>query len=111
MSNCIFCKILTGEFTTDFIYEDEYIVAFNDLYPKATVHVLVVPKKHIESLDHLSLEDQKLMGHLTVTLPKIARLCGLDNGFRTIVNTGPGGKQEVPHIHYHILGGEFPKSM
>ena len=104
MSDCIFCKIADGDLPADKIYEDAEFIAFKDLYPKASVHVLVIPKKHIASLVEQTSEDIELMGRLTALLPKIAKACGL-KGFRTIINTGPEGGQEVFHLHYHVLGG------
>jgi histidine triad (HIT) family protein len=105
MTDCIFCKIIAGEIPCSTVYEDDKILAFKDIEPKASVHILVIPKIHIESLAHLNEEQQELMGYLTLKLPEIAKSQGLDDGFRTIINTGPGGGQEVGHIHYHILGG------
>lgn len=105
MSDCIFCKIVAGEIPSKRVYEDEHLIAFHDIHPKAPVHVLVIPRKHIDSLAEATAADAALLGHATLTLPKIARELGLDQGFRTIVNTGPGGGQEVYHLHYHILGG------
>lgn len=105
MTGCIFCKIIAGEIPSSKVYEDDKIFAFNDINPKASVHVLVIPKHHIDSLDHLDQNQQDLMGYMILKLPEIARSQGLNNGFRTIINTGPGGGQEVGHIHFHILGG------
>lgn len=105
MSDCIFCRILAGEIPSQRVYEDEDVVAFRDLHPKAPVHVLVVPRQHIASLNEATAADAALLGRITLVLPKLARELGLSDGFRTIVNTGPGGGQEVFHLHYHILGG------
>lgn len=105
MSDCLFCKIAAGEIPATRVYEDEHLIAFHDIRPKAPVHVLVIPRKHIASLVEVGAEDAALLGQVTVTLPKIALALGLDQGFRTIINTGPGGGQEVYHLHYHILGG------
>lgn len=105
MSDCIFCKIIDKQIPGDVVYEDDHILAFRDINPKAEVHVLVIPKKHIDSLAHLEAEDHQVVGHLTLKLREIAHQEGLQSGFRTIVNTGRGGGQEVDHIHYHILGG------
>jgi len=105
MTDCIFCKIIAGEIPSSKVYEDEKIFVFKDINPKASVHLLVIPKIHIESLDHLDQSQQELMGYMTVKLAEIARSQGLETGFRTIINTGPGGGQEVGHIHFHILGG------
>ena len=105
MSDCIFCKIVAQKIPAKLVHEDADFIAFEDIRPKAKVHVLVVPKKHIESLAHQQPEDLHLLGKLTQLLPVVAKKCGLHNGFRTVVNTGPGGGQEVAHLHYHILGG------
>jgi histidine triad (HIT) family protein len=105
MSDCIFCKIIAGDIPSHKVYEDDLIFAFNDIAPKADVHVLVIPKQHIARLDHATEADSALLSHLMLKLPEIAHSQGLDNGFRTIVNTGPGGGQEVDHLHFHILGG------
>ncbi|MCY4329738.1 MAG: histidine triad nucleotide-binding protein [Endozoicomonadaceae bacterium] len=107
MTDCIFCKIVEGTLAADIIYEDDFCIAFKDLYPKAPVHVLVIPKKHIENLAALRAEDQPLMGHMLLKLTGIAESQGLEDGFRTITNTGPGGGQEVYHLHFHILGGNI----
>lgn len=105
MSDCIFCRIVAGELPCNKVYEDDEFIAFHDISPKAPVHVLVIPKAHIESLAGLNSTHHDLIARLTLLLPKIAEQCGLKNGFRTIVNTGPGGGQEVGHLHYHLLGG------
>ncbi len=106
MSDCIFCKIIAGDIPSKKVYEDELIYAFNDIAPKADVHVLVIPKQHIARLDQAQPSDAELLSHLLLSLPKIALLKGLETGFRTILNTGPGGGQEVDHLHFHILGGK-----
>ncbi|MDT8370936.1 MAG: histidine triad nucleotide-binding protein [Gammaproteobacteria bacterium] len=105
MTDCIFCKIIAGEIPSSNVYENDKIFAFKDINPKASVHILVIPKRHIDSLDHLDQSQQDLMGYMTLKLPEIARSQGLNNGFRTIINTGPDGGQEVGHLHFHILGG------
>ena len=105
MSDCIFCRILAGEIPSQRVYEDEDMVAFHDIHPKAPVHVLVIPRKHIHSLAEAGEDDGALLGRVTLALPRIAKSLGLSQGFRTIVNTGSGGGQEVFHLHYHILGG------
>ena len=105
MSDCLFCKIIEKNLPAHFVYEDEYCVAFNDIHPKAPVHVLVIPKKHVESLADLTFEDSHLMSHIVLQLPKIAWSQGLETGFRTVVNTGAGGGQEIYHLHFHLLGG------
>ncbi len=105
MQGCVFCRIARHETDARIVYEDDRIIAFHDIAPKAPTHVLVVPKQHIRNLDDLKLEDEGLIAHLMLSLSDIARVAGLDNGFRTITNTGPGGHQEVYHLHFHILGG------
>ena len=105
MTDCIFCKIIAGEIPSDRVYEDEYCIAFADIQPKAPTHLLVIPRKHIASMADLSPEDEQLMGHIVTRIPEIARNQGLDKGWRTVINTGVEGGQEVYHIHFHILGG------
>ncbi|MGD2006365.1 MAG: histidine triad nucleotide-binding protein [Pseudomonadales bacterium] len=105
MSDCIFCKILGGDIPSNRVYEDEHCIAFHDVQPAAPVHLLVIPRKHISSLDALTPQDQELMGHIMTRIPEIARNQGLDQGYRTVVNTGEQGGQTVFHIHFHILGG------
>ena len=104
MSDCIFCKIVSGELPCDKVYEDGQILAFKDLYPKAPVHVLVIPKQHVVSLAHLDTEHAEVIRHLTFKLTDIAQICGLREGFKTQINTGVKGGQEVFHLHYHIMG-------
>lgn len=104
MSNCLFCKIIAGEIPSAQMHSDEHCVAFKDIHPKAKVHLLVVPRRHIESLAHVTQSDSELMGHITVSLRAIAAENGLNNGFRTVINTGVEGGQEVGHLHFHIMG-------
>lgn len=101
---CIFCDIVNGVLPCDRVYEDSNVLAFKDSNPKASVHILVIPKQHIDSLMSLDSSHQELMGHLCCSLPKIAKAVGLVNGFETRVNTGKIAGQEVFHLHYHILG-------
>ncbi len=104
MSDCIFCKIVSGTLATPLIYEDDRVVVFKDIKPKAEVHLLVVSKEHIQSLAHV-LEDQtSLIAHMMLLLPKLAKAQGL-LGFKTQINTGKAGGQEVPHLHIQLLGG------
>ena len=104
MEDCIFCKIIKGEIPSTKVYEDEEILAFNDVNPAAPIHILVVPKKHIESLAHLEKEDEALVGRIYGVINKIAEEQGFKNdGFRVIVNCGKNGGQEVMHLHFHIL--------
>ena len=107
MQDCIFCKIVNKEIPSTIVYEDEDILAFNDINPVTPVHILVIPKKHIESLAEIKEEDEKLIGKIHTTIKKIANQVGiLDKGFRVIVNCGEDGGQEVKHLHFHILGGK-----
>lgn len=106
MSDCLFCKIIAGDIPSSKVYEDDQIFVFNDISPKAAVHLLVIPKIHIVSLDDLTSEHQTLITYMMLKLPELARAQGLEDGFRTIINTGPGGGQEVGHLHLHILGGK-----
>lgn len=108
MTDCIFCKIAAGEMDTKFIYEDEQIVVFPDLYPKAKTHLLVTPKQHISSLMSVRVDEAQLMAHMVCMLPNIAKQLGL-KGFRTIINTGREGGQEIDHLHFHLLAGNLPK--
>ena len=105
MENCLFCKIERGEIPADIVYQDENVVVFKDIAPKAKVHLLVIPRKHVDGLNDLLPEDQELVGKMMLLLPQLAKKQGLDTGFRTIINTGKGGGQEVFHLHIHLLGG------
>ncbi|MAD44523.1 MAG: histidine triad nucleotide-binding protein [Oceanospirillaceae bacterium] len=108
MSDCVFCKIVAGELPASVVYEDDQLLAFASIEPKADTHLLVIPKRHIENLDALTAGDAELISHLMLTLPGIAEKAGL-SGYRTITNTGVAGGQEVFHMHFHILGGnELP---
>lgn len=101
----IFAKIIAREIPADIVYEDEHCLAFRDVAPQAPTHVLLIPKKPIESLDDFAEEDERLAGHLLVMVPKVASALGLKNGYRTVINTGHQGGQAVSHLHLHILGG------
>jgi histidine triad (HIT) family protein len=103
--DCLFCKIARGEIPAEVVYEDADMMAFHDIAPKADTHLLLIPKKHIASLDDVAAEDADLMAAMMRTLPELAKAQGLDSGFRTIINTGKGGGQVVFHLHIHVLGG------
>jgi len=105
MSDCLFCKIAAGEVPADIVFEDEQVVVFRDIYHKADVHLLLIPRQHIASLNELEPAHDALIAHMMRLLPKLAKDQGLDDGYRTIVNTGPGGGQEIFHLHLHLLGG------
>ena len=104
MNDCIFCKIINGDFNTEFLYEDEYSVVFNDINPKADVHMLVVPRLHVESLNELN--DEKLLGRLMMTVKEVTKKLGIKS-YKTVINTGKEAGQEVFHLHIHILSGRM----
>lgn len=108
MSDCIFCKIVRGEIPSKKVYEDEDILAFNDINPARPVHVLVIPKKHITSLATVAEADAPVLGRILAKANEIAVSQGSPDGFRVIINTGRVGQQEVPHLHVHIVGGPDP---
>lgn len=103
--NCIFCRIINGEIPSSKVYEDEYCLAFKDLNPVAPVHVLVVPKTHIESLDCVCEENADTVAKVISAIPKVAASLSLENGYRVITNIGEDGGQTVKHLHFHIIGG------
>ncbi len=105
VDDCLFCKIISGSIPSDMIYQDDQIVVFKDINPKAEVHLLVVPKEHFESLNEMQPQHDAVMAHSLRMLPVLAKQQGLDTGFRTIINTGKGGGQVVFHLHIHLLGG------
>lgn len=104
MENCIFCKIAKKEIPSNMVYEDELVYCFHDLEPQAPVHVLLIPKKHIESTDAIEVEDSEILGHMMIKIKDIAAELGLDNGYRVVINCGEDGFQTVKHLHFHILG-------
>ncbi len=104
MTDCIFCKIINGDFNTKFVYEDDDAVVFNDINPKANIHMLVVPKLHVESLNEL--EDVELLGRLMNIVRRVTKQEGIKS-YRTVINTGKEAGQEVFHLHIHILSGDI----
>lgn len=105
MADTIFGKIIRKEIPANIIHEDEFCMAFHDVSPQAPIHVLVIPKKPIVSLEHLSQEDAPLMGHMLLTIQQVARALHLaEDGYRVVVNCGVNGGQSVDHLHFHILG-------
>ena len=106
MSDCIFCGIAAGDIPSNKVYEDDKILCFHDLDPQAPVHVLIIPKKHIASLDDVSDEDKELLGYIMVKVKDIAKMLELENGYRLVNNCGEDGFQTVKHIHFHLLGGK-----
>ncbi len=107
MADCLFCKIAAGEIPSTVVYEDEEMLAFRDIAPKAPVHILLIPKRHITALSEVTAEDEALLGRMQVKLQQLAAQEGLlAGGFRIVSNSGPDSGQEVAHLHYHLLGGE-----
>ena len=106
MTDCLFCRIASGEVPGRLLYQDDRVVAFRDINPQAPIHILVIPRRHIASLAEAQAEDEGLMGHLLLTGAQVARQAGIANdGYRTVINTGELAGQTVFHIHVHILGG------
>ncbi len=104
--DCLFCKIASKQLDTKLVFENEHVVAFNDIRPVAPTHVLVIPKKHIERIDHAQADDAQLLGNVLVGAGEVARSLGLgDGGFRIVFNNGEGAGQSVFHVHAHVLGG------
>ena len=106
--NCIFCKIVASQIPSRKVFEDEQLLAFHDIQPWAPVHVLIIPKQHIESLAEVGPEHQELVGRMLVLAPRLMRELGVTGGFRTLINTGRDGMQEVMHLHMHVIGGPRP---
>ena len=110
--SCLFCKIIAGEIPSAKVYEDEKVYAFKDIAPQAPVHVLIVPKCHIESADAIGSDNSCCVKAVFEAIPKVAAACGLTNGYRVITNVGEDGCQSVKHIHFHLLGGKkLPETM
>ena len=107
MDNCIFCKIINGEIPSQKVYEDEKVLVFKDIKPEAPVHILVVPKEHIESANDINEENSSIIGHIFVVIAKVTKDLGIDkNGYRIVNNCGKDGLQTVPHLHLHVFGGK-----
>lgn len=108
--DCVFCKIASGQAPSTIVYKDEQVTAFRDLHPVAPTHVLVIPNKHITSINEAAPEDEALLGHLFVAARKVAEMEAItENGYRVIVNTGAHGGQTVHHLHMHVIGGQRMK--
>ena len=108
--SCLFCRIVAGGIPADVVYQDERCVAFRDINPQAPIHVLVIPRDHIESLDEASQKDEATLGHLLRIAARVANEQGLsESGYRTVINTGAGAGQSVFHLHVHVLGGRALK--
>jgi histidine triad (HIT) family protein len=104
-SDCLFCRIVRGEITSKKVYEDEHVFAFEDIDPKAPTHVLVVPKKHFAGLKEAQADDAEVIGRCHLAAAEIARQRNIEQGYRTVLNVGPGAGQSVFHLHVHLLGG------
>ena len=106
MTDCIFCKIAAKEIPSKALYEDEQAFAFRDIHPQAPVHLLLISKKHFDSILEIGDKDQPVLAHLMKLIPRLAKEHGLaESGFRTVINTGPQGGQTVQHLHLHLIGG------
>jgi histidine triad (HIT) family protein len=105
IDDCIFCRIVRGEVPSHKLYEDELVLAFRDINPQAPLHALVVPKRHLATLDEARAGDEAALGRMLGVAPRIARDNGSPDGFRTIINNGRIGRQDVMHVHLHVLGG------
>lgn len=106
MENCIFCKIISGTIPSKKVYEDEEILAFEDINPAAPVHIIIIPKKHIVSFNEIITEDAKLHSDILIKISTIAKNIGIaEEGYRVVTNCGHNGGQTVQHLHYHLLGG------
>lgn len=106
MENCIFCKIVSKEIPSKIVFEDDKVIVFHDINPKAPVHVQLIPKEHIASLNEINEANSHVAAHIAQLIPQIARQLGIaQSGYRVIVNCGRDGGQEIAHLHYHLLGG------
>ena len=109
---CIFCMIARGEIPSKKVFENEKILAFHDINPQAPVHVLVIPKEHIDSADEITEANSAIVRDIFEAIPKIAKEAGVSNGYRVITNVGEDGAQSVKHMHFHVLGGvKLPERM
>ena len=109
MSDCVFCKIAAGEIPSKKVYEDDQVLAFYDLDPQAPVHILIIHKEHIGSVAEITVENSAVVAHIFEVAAKLAKVNGLEDGFRELANTGKDGGQTVPHLHFHLLGGRSMK--
>ena len=105
MGDCLFCKIVAGQLPAKKVYEDERVFAFEDINPQAPTHLLIVPKQHVAGLKEAQPEDAGILGYCQLTAAKLARERGIEQGYRTVYNVGPGAGQSVFHLHLHLLGG------
>jgi len=105
---CIFCKIVAGQIPSRKVFEDNELLAFHDIHPWAPVHVLIIPKLHLATLTEVGPEHEAMLGRMMALAPRLMKELGVSNGFRTLINTGPDGGQEVYHLHMHVMGGPRP---
>jgi histidine triad (HIT) family protein len=108
MTSCIFCKIVAGQIPARKVHEDDELLVFHDIAPWAPVHVLIIPKLHVTTLYDTTAEHTALLGRMLALAPRLMEQLGVTNGFRTLINTGPDGMQEVQHVHMHVMGGPRP---
>lgn len=106
--NCIFCKIVAGQIPCRKVHEDDELLVFHDIAPWAPVHVLIIPKEHIATLADVRPEHEAMLGRMMMLAPRLMAQLGVNNGFRTLINTGRDGMQEVYHLHMHVMGGPRP---
>jgi histidine triad (HIT) family protein len=106
--NCVFCKIVAGQIPARKVHEDDELLVFHDIHPWAPVHVLVIPKAHVDTLYEVGPAHEALLGRMLALAPRLMRDLGVDQGFRVVVNTGRDGGQEVWHLHMHVMGGPRP---
>jgi histidine triad (HIT) family protein len=105
--DCLFCQIAAKSIPSEIVFEDEQVLAFKDIHPKADVHILIIPKRHYQSLAGLTEADSALMGHLLLVASRLAKELGIESGFKLAVNNGLKAGQEVDHLHFHIMGGRL----
>jgi histidine triad (HIT) family protein len=105
MADCLFCRIIRGEVPSKIVHEDDQVLAFEDINPQGPTHVLIIPKKHITGLKEAAAEDSNLIGLCHLTAARIARDRSIEDGYRTVLNVGPGAGQSVFHLHVHLIGG------
>ena len=108
MTDCIFCKLVEGKIPSRKVYEDDEVLAFHDINPVAPVHFMIIPKRHVDSLAHCDASDAGVLGRMMAMAGRLAKEQGAVDGFRTIINTGRVGRQDVYHLHIHIIGGPDP---
>lgn len=107
MEDCLFCKIIKGEINSKIVYENDYVVAFNDINPIAPIHVLIVPKIHIQDLNSIDTNNLKYVEEIMLAIKEVAKITGVvESGYRVVSNVGEDGGQVVPHLHFHLLGGK-----